>query len=388
MNNRNTNTTGNESVLPQPVYANTVHAPHIRDAITVGLVMRLLMLAVMPCLLLGVWNVGYQANSAMFDFGVTEVSGWRGDILNGLGIRFQPTSVWDNFGHGLVYFLPLLIVTFGITVLWERLFARVRGREVTEGALAIATLFTLTLPPTLPLWQAAIGISFGIVIGREIFGGVGMNFINPILAGRVFLYFSYPDQISAGSIWTAVDGYSGATLLAIAKTNGLTGILESELNWNMAFLGQIPGAMGETSALACLAGGVLLLYTGIASWRIVVGSLIGLLITAWIFNITGSMTNPMFAIPWYWHLVLGGFAFGIVFIATDPVTSPYTDTGRWIYGMLIGVLVIIIRVTNPAIPEGIMFAILLANIFAPAIDHMVVRANIRRRLQYTSKKRY
>ena len=368
--------------------AKTVRSPHVRDAINVSVVMRRLILAVIPCVLVGLWNTGYQANMAMAELGLLEVPGVRGVLLRQLNSHYAPDSIWDNFCHGLMYFLPLLLVTYALILIWERVFAITQKRRVTEGALATAILFTLTLPPTLPLWQAAIGISFGIVIGREIFGGTGMNFINPILAGRVFLYFAYPDQISSGSIWTAVDGYSGATLLAVAKTSGLQGVLDHELTWNMAFLGQLPGAIGETSTLACVAGGALLLYTGIASWRIVAGSLAGLIITAWLFNIAGSLSNPMFMLPWYWHLVLGGYAFGILFIATDPVTSAATEYGRWLYGLLIGVLVVIIRVTNPAIPEGIMFAILLANIFAPILDHLVIRANIRRRSHYATRKRY
>lgn len=375
-------------VETRPVQAATTNSPHVRDAMNVNIVMRSLVLAAIPCIVFGIVNAGYQANTAMIDLKLAEIPGWRGRLLELLKIEYLPDSVWDNLCHGALYFLPLLLVTLIVTIFWEQLFAQVRKRDVTEGALATAILFTLTLPPTLPLWQAALGISFGVVLGREVFGGAGMNIVNPILAGRAFLYFAYPEQITADSIWTAVDGFSGATLLTVAKTDGLPAMLSSDVTWSMAFLGKLPGSLGETSTLACVVGAGVLLIAGTISWRIVAGTVIGLITVAWLFSVIGSDTNPMFALPWYWHLVLGGFAFGAIFMATDPVTSPVTDVGRWLYGLLIGMLVVIIRVTNPAIPEGVMFAILLANIFAPTIDHVVIQANIKRRAQYVRRKRY
>ncbi len=352
---------------------------HVRDAANLDLAMRRLVLATIPCIIAGIVNAGYQANAAMTTRALTEIPGWRGFVLNVLNVDFVPASAWDNFWHGAMFFLPLLFVSLVVTVAWEHVFARVRGREITEGALATAILFTLTLPPTLPLWQAALGISFGVVIGREVFGGAGMNIVNPILAGRAFLYFAYPAQITSDSIWIGVDGFTGATMLAIAKTQGTAALAAADVTWSDAFLGALPGSLGETSTLACLFGAGLLLVAGLISWRIVCAAVLGLAVTAFLFNVAGSDTNPMFALPWYWHLVLGGFAFGVIFIATDPVTSPVTNHARWVYGFLIGALVVIIRVTNPAIPEGVMFAILLANIFAPTLDYFVIRANIRRR---------
>ncbi|NIN34817.1 MAG: NADH:ubiquinone reductase (Na(+)-transporting) subunit B [Gammaproteobacteria bacterium] len=362
--------------------------PHVRDAIDLKRVMALIILAVTPCVLIGIWNTGLQANLAMAELGVTSIPGWRGTILYLLGGGYNPDSLWANMWHGLIYFLPILVVTVVVAGFWEILFAIVRKREISEGFLATSILFVLTLPPDIPLWQAAAGISFGIVIGKEIFGGTGMNIVNPVLAGRVFLYFAYAEQMSGNSVWTAIDGFSGATPLAIVKTDGMESIFSTGLTWETAFLGQMQGSMGETSTLACLIGGVFLIVTGIASWRIVTGVLIGMILTTWLFNFVGSDNNPMFAMPWYWHMVLGGFAFGTMFLATDPVTSASTDTGKWIFGLVIGALIIIIRVTNPVSPEGVMFAILLANIFAPLIDHGVIQANIKRRRRYLVERRY
>lgn len=366
----------------------TRNPPHVRDAIDLKRVMALIILAVTPCVLIGIWNTGLQANLAMAKLGVTSIPGWRGTILDLLGGGYNPDSLSANIWHGLIYFLPILAVTVVVAGFWEVLFAIVRKREISEGFLVISILFILTLPPDIPLWQAAAGISFGIVIGKELFGGTGMNIVNPVLAGRAFLYFAYADQMSGNSVWTAIDGFSGATPLAIVKTDGMESILSTGLTWETAFLGQMQGSMGETSTLACLIGGVFLIVTGIASWRIVTGVLIGMILTTWLFNFVGSDTNPMFAMPWYWHMVLGGFAFGTMFLATDPVTSASTDTGRWIFGLVIGALIIIIRVTNPVSPEGVMFAILLANIFAPLIDHGVIQANIKRRKRYIAERRY
>jgi len=239
-------------------------------------------------------------------------------------------------------------------------------------------LFTLTLPPSIPLWQVALGISFGVVIGKEIFGGTGKNFMNPALVGRAFLFFAFPAQMSGDSVWVPVDGYSGATPLSLAATGGMQAIAAADISWWQAFLGSLPGSLGSTSALACLLGAAFLIYTRIASWRIIGGVFLGMLLTSLIVNVIDG-SNPMLAMPWYWHLVLGGFAFGMVFMATDPVSAPMTDAGRWFFGLLIGFMTVVIRVFNPAFPEGIMLAILFANIFAPLIDYFVIQLNIRRR---------
>ena len=281
---------------------------------------------------------------------------------------------------GLSYFLPMYIVTMAAGGFWEVLFAGVRNHEVNEGFFVTSFLYVLILPATMPLWQVALGISFGVVIGKEVFGGTGKNFLNPALVGRAFLYFAYPVQLSGDAVWTAVDGFSGATLLGVSAIEGMSGIAASGVTWTQAFLGQIQGSLAETSAAACLFGAAVLIYTGIASWRIIVACFIGLIVPAILFSGVDA-GNPMFAMPWYWHIALGGFAFGAVFMATDPVSAPDTMVGHWIFGLLVGVLTYVIRVINPAFPEGIMLAILFGNVFAPIIDHFVIRANVKRRIK-------
>jgi Na+-transporting NADH:ubiquinone oxidoreductase subunit B len=268
---------------------------------------------------------------------------------------------------------------------WEVLFAVVRKIEVNEGFFVTGILFPLILPPTTPLWQAALGISFGVVIAKELFGGTGMNFINPALAARAFLFFAYPAEISGDKVWTAVpdgaavDGFSGATLLAQMRV--MTGpFAEQGFSWWNAFVGWEPGSMGETSALACLIGAVIILVTKVGSWRTMAGVALGTVAMASLLNAIGSSTNPWFGVPFWWHMVLGGWAFGTVFMATDPVTSPFSERGKWVYGVLIGVLIVLIRVVNPAYPESVMLVILFMNVMAPIIDWGFVQANIRRRL--------
>ena len=357
----------------------TRYAPHVRDGIDIKRVMFYVVIAATPCIAMALWNTGYQANTAMVSMGIESIPGWRGAVLSVLGIGFDPSSLWACVWHGLLYFLPIYAVTLAVGGFWEVLFAAVRNHEINEGFFVTSVLFALTLPPAIPLWQVALGISFGVVIGKEVFGGTGKNFINPALAARAFIFFAFPADMSGDSVWTAVDGFSGATPLGLAAIGGLDAIANAGITWSQSFFGQLQGSLGETSTLACLVGASFLLYTGVASWRIMVGVLLGMLGTVLLFNLIGSDTNPMFAMPWHWHLVLGGFAFGTVFMATDPVTAAMTDPGRWIFGALIGFMTITIRVVNPAYPEGIMLAILFANIFAPLIDYFVARVNIRRR---------
>jgi Na+-transporting NADH:ubiquinone oxidoreductase subunit B len=265
--------------------------------------------------------------------------------------------------------------------IWEGLFNMIRGHEFSEAFLVTGLLFALTLPPTIPLWQVAIGISFGLVFAKEVFGGVGRNFMNPALASRAFIYFAYPAQMTGDAVWTAVDGVTGATPLgqfaAAQPGHTLDGL---NITWLQSFLGTIPGSMGETSTLACLVGALILLITGIAPWRVMASTLIGALLCACYFYLQGSTVNPLYGIPPHWHLVVGGFAFGLVFMATDPVSAAHTPVGQWLYGIMIGVLAIMIRVANPAYPEGIMLAILLGNVFAPLFDYFVIQANIKRRM--------
>ena len=311
----------------------------------------------------------------------TLIEGWRQILIELLGGGGHDAgSIWDNFVFGAAYFLPVYAVVFIVGGFWEVLFATVRGHEVNEGFFVTSVLFALILPPSIPLWQAALGITFGVVVGKEIFGGTGKNFLNPALTGRAFLFFAYPAQLSGNSVWTAADGVTAATPLSLANEGGVDAILESGLTWMDAFFGTIQGSMGETSTLAILIGGAILLTMRIASWRIVAGVMIGMVATSSLFNAIGSETNPMFAIDWTWHLVMGGFAFGMIFMATDPVSASMTHMGKYFFGALIGFMVVMIRVINPAFPEGMMLAILFANLFSPLIDHFVVQSNIKRRV--------
>ena len=325
---------------------------------------------------MALFNTGYQANTVLAEMGQSSVEGWRGMILGFLGLATDPTNIISNFVHGALYFVPVFLVTQIAGGLSEVLFAVVRKHEINEGFLVTGMLYPLTLPPTIPLWQVAVGIIFGVVIGKEIFGGTGKNFLNPALTARAFLFFAYPAQISGDKVWTAVDGYSGATILGQAANSGMDAV---SFSFGEAFLGLIPGSMGETSTLAVLLGAAYLIATGIGSWRIMLSCFIGLIVTTALFFMMGSETNMMFSMPPLWHLVAGGFAFGAVFMATDPVSASTTNTGQWYYGLLIGFMVGLIRVVNPAYPAGTMLAILFANCFAPLIDYFVVNANIKRR---------
>lgn len=353
-------------------------APHVRDGIDLKRVMITVWLATFPAMFYGMYNLGFQANSAMAQMGLTAVADWHGPLITLLA-GHDPGDVWDCLWHGAVYFLPIYMVTFMVGGFWEVLFAIVRGHEVNEGFFVTSILFALICPPDLPLWMAALGISFGVVLGKEVFGGTGKNFINPALAGRAFVFFAYPASMSGDRVWTAVDGYTGATALSVAAASGMPA-LHQQMSWLDAFIGRMPGSIGEVSTLAIFAGCAVLLMMKIASWRIMVGVMLGMVTLATLFNWLGSSSNPMFAMPWYWHLVLGGFAFGMVFMATDPVSAAMTDIGKLWFGVLIGAMVVLIRVVNPAYPEGMMLAILFANLFAPLIDYFVVQANIKRRL--------
>jgi len=350
---------------------------HVRDGIDLKRIMITVWLAAFPAMFYGMYNLGFQANTILAG-GVGDVVGWHAVVI-GWFAGNDPGSLWDCFVFGAVYFLPIYITTFLVGISWEVLFAIKRGHEVNEGFFVTSILFALTCPPDIPLWQVAMGISFGVVIGKEVFGGTGKNFLNPALTGRAFLYFAYPAQLSGDAVWTAVDGYTGATALSIAASQGMEA-LQAQLSWWNSFVGNMHGSIGETSTLAILIGGALMLYTRVAAWRIVAGVMIGMVALSSLFNMIGSDTNPAFAMPWYWHLTVGGFAFGMIFMATDPVSAAMTNTGKWWFGILIGVMTVLIRVVNPAFPEGIMLAILFANLFAPLIDHFVIQANIKRRL--------
>lgn len=352
---------------------------HIRDGNDLKRTMTFVVIATFFCVLMALYNTGYQANHAMEIMKVDKIDNWRNAIMSMFG--FNPMNPLSNLMHGALYFFPVYIVTLAIGGVWEVLFATVRGHEVNEGFLVSSMLYALIMPPNIPLWQVALGISFGIVIGKEVFGGTGKNFLNPALTGRAFLYFAYPASMTGESVWVAVDGYTAATPLALAANGGVEAITQANYSWIQSFLGFEPGCLGETSTLACLIGAAFLLYTRIASYRIMGGVFIGMVLTSILFNVIGSDTNPMFAVPWYWHLTMGGFAFGMVYMATDPVSAAMTNTGRWLFGGLVGLMTVLIRVVNPAFPEGIMLAILFSNMFAPTIDYFVMQANIRRRMK-------
>lgn len=350
---------------------------HVRDGVDLKRIMVTVWLAAFPAMFYGMYNLGFQANEILAVTGGS-VDGWRGSLIAAVGGN-DSANIWHNMWFGALYFLPIYLVTFVVGAFWEVLFAMKRGHEINEGFFVTSILFALVCPPDLPLWQAALGISFGIVIGKEVFGGTGKNFLNPALTGRAFLYFAYPAQLSGDAVWTAVDGYSGATPLGLVASEGMTA-LQAQYTWIDAFIGAIPGSIGETSTLMVMIGGVILLLTKVASWRVVAGVFLGMFVFSSFLNIVGSDSNPAFSMPWYWHMVVGGFAFGMFFMATDPVSAAMTDRGRWAYGFLIGLMTVLIRVINPAFPEGVMLAILFANLFAPLFDHFVVQANIKRRL--------
>ena len=336
---------------------------HIRDAVDLKRTMILVVLSLVPCLLFGMWNTGYQHYLAL---GITD------------------TSLLDNFIFGLKKVLPIVIVSYASGLGTEFIFAIIRKHTINEGFLVSGMLIPLVMPVGIPLWMVAVATIFAVIIGKEVFGGTGMNVLNPALTARAFLFFAYPTKMSGNEVWIntdvaqgqqVVDGFSGATPLGDAAAgfgDKIPGFWES-------FIGTIPGSIGETSTLACLIGASILIYTGIGSWRIILSVFIGGLLMSAIFNVFAL--NTLMQIPALHHLVLGGFAFGAVFMATDPVTAAQTNTGKYIYGFLIGIFAILIRVFNPAYPEGMMLAILFMNVMAPLIDHIVVRANISRRLK-------
>jgi Na+-transporting NADH:ubiquinone oxidoreductase subunit B len=355
----------------------TTSGSHVRDRLDTKRLMSTVIAALIPTLVFGMYNVGYQHYTA-------------------LGEAVHPLKA---ILLGARYVMPIVITSYAVGGIWELVFAIVRKHEINEGFLVTGMLFPLTLPPTIPLWQVAIGISFGVVIGKEVFGGTGMNIFNPALTARAFLYFAYPAQISGDKVWRAVDqsqvvdGYSGATPLGLVATHTADSAAQAvetfggaarfaDYSFFNSFIGLIPGSIGETSALMCLIGLAILLVHGVASWRIVLSCFIGALAMGGIMNIyaaNGGNFTSYQDLPVGYHFVTGGFAFGAIFMATDPVSASQTNLGKWIYGFLIGVVTIIIRVINPAYPEGIMLAILFMNAFAPLIDHFVVQANVKRR---------
>ena len=359
----------------------TAGPSHVRDGLDLKRMMMTVVIALAGCIYMAFYNTGYQANLAIAA-GALPLDNWRTAAIEALGVGFAPDDWLACMVHGGLYYLPVLAVTFAVGGLWELLFAAVRRHELNEGFVVTGMLFPLIMPPTAPLWQVALGITFGIVVGKEIFGGTGMNVMNPALVGRAFLFFAYPAEHSGDTVWVAAqtspDGVSGATLLARATLGGSPALTEVASTWD-AFVGLVPGSMGETSAIACLAGALLLIATGVGSWRIMASVALGTGAMALLLNAAGSATNPFFDVPPAWHFLVGGWAFGTVYMATDPVSAPTALGGQYVYGLLIGMLAVLIRVVNPAYPEGMMLAILFMNLFAPLIDYAAIQANFRRR---------
>ncbi len=344
----------------------TTTGTHIRDAIDMKRAMAVVVMALIPALLFGMWNTGYQ------HFLATD----------------EVKTFWQTFAFGFLKVFPIIVVSYVTGLAIEFVFAQIRGHDVNEGFLVTGFLIPLIVPVDIPLWMVAVATAFSVIIGKEVFGGSGMNILNPALTARAFLFFAYPSEMSGDLVWIAglkkglaLDGFSGETILAQAaagKTELVNGLKELYSTKDM-FLGTIPGSIGETSTLAILIGAFILIYSGIGSWKIIVSVFTGGLFMGLVLNLFA--VNSFMEMPAWEHLILGGFAFGAVFMATDPVTATQTEKGKYIYGFLIGVLAILIRVLNPAYPEGVMLAILLMNVFAPLIDHYVVEANIKKRLK-------
>ncbi len=336
----------------------TKFGSHIRDGIDLKRVMITVVFALLPALIFGMWNIGYQ------------------NMGEGQGFM-------DYFIFGAIRFLPMVIVSYGVGLGIEFAYAIFRGHDVNEGYLVTGLLIPMIMPIDFPLWMLAVSVVFAVIIGKEAFGGTGMNILNPALVARAFALFSYAPYMSGSTVWVAdsvADGVSGETILG-----SLAGGIVPDISWMDMFMGYIPGSVGETSVLMILIGAALLLFTGIASWRVMISCLLGASLMGLIFNSIGSETNELLNFPWWQHLLAGGFAFGLVFMATDPVSAAQTTKGKWIYGFLIGIFAILIRVVNPTLPEGMMMAILLMNVFAPTIDHYVIEANIKRRKKRLQK---
>lgn len=348
--------------------SNTVSGPHVRDAIDLKRSMVIVVLALLPAFFFGTYNVGLQESLH----------------LAGATLQNIDSDFLGLFLIGLKTVLPIYIVVFTVGGIWEVVFALSRGHEINEGFLVTGFLIPLVLPPAIPLWMVGIATTFGVVIGKEIFGGTGFNIFNPALVARAFLFFAYPASMSGDKVWTA-DAISGATPLLLASSGegvSATVLLSGHFTWEQMFYGFIPGSIGETSTVAVLVGAAILLITGIGSWRVMIATTIGMTFTAIILDSFGTAigsTNPMLFLPPTYHFVMGGFAFGMVFMATDPVSCAQTNAGRWLYGFLIGFMCVIIRAINPAYPEGMMLAILFGNAFSPLFDYFVLQANIKRR---------
>lgn len=358
----------------------TTFAPHVRDRNNVQRLLNNFVIASLPCGLIGIWNIGEQIHVAMEFTGMTELPGWRAAVFLMLGFEYDAASLAANLVHGLLYFLPVFGVALFTGALWEAIFAVHRRRPVDEGLLSIAWLFTLVLPPSVALYEVAIGMTFAMVVAKGIYGGTGRYLVSPPVLGLCFLTFSYPGMMFGAGVWIPVPGYEELTTIELAVLEGGVRALEQvDYDWWGLFLGNQPGPIGVTSTLGCLLGAAFLVITGSGSWRIMAGSLMGMIFAVLALRLLGSADDPLFSIPWFWHAVIGGWAFGTVFLATDPMAAATTRTGRWVFGILVGLLTVVVRLTNPAYFEGVVFAILLASMFAPLCDYFIIERNIRRR---------
>jgi Na+-transporting NADH:ubiquinone oxidoreductase subunit B len=339
-------------------------------------------IASIPCWLIGLWNLGEQTNFAMAQVGMAEAPGWRGAVMAALGTGYNPQDVIACFFHGFLYFFPIFIVALLTGAFWESLFAQLRRRPVDEGLLAIAWLFALVMPATVPVYGIILGMSFGIVFGKAIYGGMGRYLVSPVVLGAAFLLFSFSDIYLGQGAWIPVPGYDEPTTVELViEEGGVAALRAVDYHWWQLFVGNQTGPIGITSILGCLLGAVFLILSGTASWRIMSGSLIGMIAAVLLLNLLGPEDNPLFQVPWYWHFVIGGWAFTTVFVATDPVAAATTNPGRWGFGILVGSLTIIVRVTNPSLFQGGVLAVLLACMFSPLFDYYVVERNIKRRRQ-------
>ena len=358
----------------------TTGAVHIRDGSNTQALLNTLIVATLPCWLIGNWNLGLQTNVAMQQFGLASAPGWRGTAMELLGVPYAPDDILACFTHGLLYFVPILLVALAVGGACELLLASQRKRPVDQGMLSIAWIFALILPATVAPWQVALGMAVAILFGKGIFGGTGRYLVNPSVLGLAVLVFSYSGVIYGEGAWIPVAGYDDPTTIElIVDEGGVAALTALGYSWWELFLGLQPGPVGVTSPLGCLLGALYLLALGWVSWRIMLGSLVGLIGAVLILNTLGPAGDPVFDVPWHWHVLIGGWAFTTAFIATDPAAAAMTNPGRWAFGLLVGSLTIVVRLTNPAYYEGAIFAVLLASVFAPLIDHAAIAVNVRRR---------
>lgn len=352
---------------------------HVRKRASVRRVMGTIVVAALPCVLVGLYNTGYQANAALARLAGDAPEGWRSDLLAALGVTLEPDAVLACVLHGALYLLPVLAVAWLAGGLWEHVFARARARPRADGLIATALLFTLLLPPGTPLWQVALGMSFGTVFAKELFGGTGMGFVCAPAAGSAFLALAWPDAMVGDALWTGLRGHGGTVLFSQVAGSGVEALARAGVTWQDAFLGRVQGSLGTTSTFACTLGAVVLVARGVASWRVVAGALLGSFGATLLLDAAGLATGPVAGLGWTWHVTLGAFAFGAVFLATDPGTGATTNPGRWLFGVLVGFMIVLIRVANPLHPDGVVFAVLFGHVFAPLIDSGVVWWHLRRR---------